>query len=335
MKDILNHLYGYQTLDKQIAKTILTNIGEARYNTSQVAAFLTVFNMRPITPDELAGFREAMLEMSVRVHLNGFETIDVVGTGGDGKNTFNISTLSCFVLAGAGVKVAKHGNYGVSSACGASNLMAHFGYHFTNSQGQLVAEMENSGLCFMHAPLFHPAMKNIGPVRKELAVKTFFNVLGPLINPSDPTYQFSGVFNLETARLFAFTLRQSTKGFGVVHSIDGYDEISLTGKFKVISGTSEKLYEPEDIGLPKLSAESIWGGGTIHDSADIFLKVLKNEATPSQKAVVIANTAFALACTNVEEDIPGCMEIAKESLESGKALESFNTLLSINDKYAK
>jgi anthranilate phosphoribosyltransferase len=334
MKDILNHLYNYQTLDRDIAKTILTNIAEARYNPAQVAAFLTVFNMRPLTPDELSGFREAMLEMSIHIDLSGFETMDVCGTGGDGKNTFNISTLSAFVLAGAGVKVAKHGNNGVSSACGSSNLMAHFGYHFTNSQSQLAAEMESAGICFLHAPLFHPAMKNIGPIRKELAVKTFFNVLGPLINPANPQNQFAGVFNLETARLYAYTLRQTTRNFGVVHSIDGYDEISLTGRFKVITRDSERLYTPEDLDFRTLPPKDIWGGDTIQNSADIFMAVMKNEASPAQKAVVLANSAFALACAGQNDDLMACRAKAEESLESGRALKAFSKLVETNKTYA-
>ena len=197
MKEILNHLTAYKSLDRELAKEVLINLAKGVYNNSQIAAFLTVFTMRSVTVEELSGFKDAMLELCIQLPLEGYEAIDLCGTGGDSKDSFNISTLSSFVVAGAGQNVAKHGNYGVSSVCGSSNLMTYFGYEFTNDRDQLLRDLDNAGICFLHAPLFHPAMKNVAPIRKELGVKTFFNMLGPMVNPSQPKNQLVGVFNLE------------------------------------------------------------------------------------------------------------------------------------------
>lgn len=329
MKAILNKLFRHQSLDKQEAKEVLANLASGKYNNSQMAAFLTVYLMRSITVDELEGFRNAMLELCVRVSLQDFNTIDLCGTGGDGKDTFNISTLSSFVTAGAGQHVTKHGNYGVSSKCGSSNLLESFGCKFSNDQDVIKRSLDQSGICFLHAPMFHPAMKNVGPVRKELGVKTFFNMLGPMVNPAFPQNQLVGVFSLELARLYGYLYQKGETNFMIVHALDGYDEISLTGDFKVISNKAEQVLGPAHLGLPKLTMASLSGGETIEDSSKIFMNVLEDKATEAQKSAVLANAGLALSVAkkvSVEEGI----DQARASIESGKALLSFKKFIEIN-----
>ena len=328
MKDILNQLIEYKSLDKTTAKEILMNLTLGKYNQSQVAAFLTVYLMRSITVEELEGFRDAMLELCVPVDIPEYDAIDLCGTGGDGKNTFNISTLSSFIVAGAGQNVAKHGNNGVSSVSGSSNLMAHFGYEFTNDIGKLKKSLDESGIAFLHAPLFHPAMKNVAPIRRDLGVKTFFNMLGPMVNPSFPKKQLVGVFSLELARLYGYLYQKTDKQFVILHALDGYDEISLTGGFKKITHLQEEIVQPEDLGLTRIQPEAIFGGETVEESAKIFEKILKGEGTKAQNEVVIANSAMALQCGK-GYDTEEAMGYARESLESGKALKVFKTLLDL------
>ncbi|MFL5730253.1 MAG: anthranilate phosphoribosyltransferase [Cytophagaceae bacterium] len=328
MKDILNHLLEHKTLTKAKAKEVLTDITQGKVNNSQIASFLTVFMMRSITVEELGGFRDAMLDLCLPVDLKEYNPIDLCGTGGDGKDTFNISTLASFVVAGAGVKVAKHGNYGVSSACGSSNIMEHFGYKFSNDQSVLRKQMEEAGICVMHAPLFHPAMKNVGPVRKELSVKTFFNMLGPMVNPAFPKNQMVGVFSLELARLYGYLYQQSDKNFVIIHSLDGYDEVSLTGPFKMISNKREQIVDPQEIGFNYVKQEQLSGGETIEDSAKIFSNVLNNEASPAQTQAVLANAGLGIFCAKQNISIADAMAEAKESLESKKALKAFKKLVS-------
>lgn len=330
MKEILNLLLEHKSLSKEQAGNILTSIAQGKVNNSQIASFLTVYMMRSITVDELEGFRDAMLDLCVATDLSQYDPIDLCGTGGDGKDTFNISTLASFVVAGAGVRVAKHGNYGVSSSCGSSNIMEYFGYKFTSDKGTLEKQIEKAGICIMHAPLFHPAMKHVAPVRKDLGVKTFFNMLGPMINPAFPKNQLVGVFNLELARLYGYLYQKSGKHFLILHSLDGYDEVSLTGPFKMIGNKREQIVEPEEFGFRRLVQKDIVSGNTIGSSAEIFKKVLNNEATPAQKEVVVANAAMALFCAKPEVSFEEAVSTAKESLESGKALKAFNTLLELN-----
>ncbi len=327
MKDILNHLFAYKSLTKEQAKQVLLNMGQGTYNTSQIAAFLTVFMMRSIRVEELEGFRDAMLELCLPVMLESDELIDLCGTGGDGKDTFNISTLSAFVVAGAGQLVAKHGNYGVSSVCGSSTVMEWLGYQFTNDPEQLQRQLDRAGICFLHAPLFHPAMKTIAPIRKELGVKSFFNMLGPMVNPARPRNQVVGVFNLELARLYSYLYQQTDKKFMILHTLDGYDEVSLTGAFKIITNQSEQLVEPAELGLDTWRPASLSGGRTVEDSAQIFLNVLRNEATPAQKQVVLANSAMALLVTHRASAYDEAIDMARESLESKRALTCFHKLV--------
>ncbi|MHA7101715.1 anthranilate phosphoribosyltransferase [Roseivirga pacifica] len=328
MKEILNQLIEYKTLEKGTAKEILINLAQGKYNQSQVASFLTVYLMRSITVEELEGFRDAMLDLCIPVEIPEYDAIDLCGTGGDGKNTFNISTLSSFIVAAAGQNVAKHGNNGISSVSGSSNLMAHFGYQFTSDIGKIKKSLDECGLCFLHAPLFHPAMKNVAPIRRELGVKTFFNMLGPMVNPSFPKKQLVGVFSLELARLYGYLYQKTDKKFVILHALDGYDEISLTGSFKKISNGQEEIISPEQIGLSTIKAEEIFGGQTVEESAKIFENILKGEGTKPQNEVVIANAAMAIQCgKGVSTD--DAIGMAKEALESGKALKTFRRILEL------
>ncbi len=327
MKDILNHLIAHKTLSQQQAKEVLKNLATGSYPSSQVAAFMTVFLMRSITVEELRGFREAMLELCVPVDLSEYDAMDLCGTGGDGKDTFNISTLSSFIVAGAGQSVAKHGNTGVSSICGSSNLLAHFGYEFSADPDQLRRSLDQVGLCFLHAPLFHPAMKSVAPIRKELGVKTFFNMLGPMVNPSFPRKQLVGVFSLELARLYGYLYQETEGRFAILHALDGYDEISLTGPFKMITNRGEKLYHPQGLGLEQLSPESILGGTTIDESARIFEQVLRGAGSAAQNQVVIVNAAAALVTAREGLGFEEAIDLAKETLLSGKALRVFTGLI--------
>ncbi len=330
MKDILNQLFDHQKLTKDQAKEVLINISQSKYNPSQLAAFISVYLMRNISVDELSGFRDALLDLCVKVDFNDLPIVDLCGTGGDNKNTFNISTLSSFVVAGAGYYVAKHGNYGVSSVSGSSNVLEHFGFKFTNDNGTLMRQMDATNICFLHAPLFHPALKSVGPIRRELGVKTFFNMLGPLVNPAQPLYQSVGVFSLKLARLYQFIHEQSNKKYSIIHTIDGYDEVSLTGPVKLISNMQEHLVEPSYFGLHKYNQLDIVGGDTIADAAEIFMKVLDNEGTTAQNDVVLANAGLAIQCFDQNKDITDCVEEARISLESGKAKKCFVRLLNIN-----
>jgi anthranilate phosphoribosyltransferase len=325
MKHILNKLINHEVLSKEEAKDVLINISSGSYNPSQISAFLTVFMMRSITIDELSGFREALLELCIRVDLSAYNTIDLCGTGGDGKDTFNISTLASFISAGAGIKVAKHGNYGVSSISGSSNVMEKMGIKFSNDPSFLEKCIDKAGICVLHAPLFHPAMKNVGPIRKELAVKTFFNMLGPMVNPSFPKNQLVGVFNLELARMYAYLYQNTDINFTILHSLDGYDEISLTGPTKTITSHMEGMLNPSDFGVRLLSQTEIEGGKTIEESADMFINILSGKGNEAQNNVVLANAAMAIATVTKCSPLEG-FELAKESLFSGKGLKALTTL---------
>jgi anthranilate phosphoribosyltransferase len=325
MKNILNKLINHEVLSKEEAKNVLINISSGEYNPSQISAFLTVYMMRSITIEELSGFREALLELCIRVDLSTYNTIDLCGTGGDGKDTFNISTLASFVAAGAGIKVAKHGNYGVSSISGSSNVMEKMGIKFSNDPGFLEKCIDQAGICVLHAPLFHPAMKNVGPIRKELAVKTFFNMLGPMVNPSFPQNQLVGVFNLELARMYAYLYQSTDVNFTILHSLDGYDEISLTGPTKIITSHMEGMLKPEDFGVRLLSQSEIEGGKTIEESAAMFTNIISGKGTEAQNNVVLANAAMAIATVTKCAPLEG-FELAKESLFSGKGLLALNKL---------
>ncbi|OQP65117.1 anthranilate phosphoribosyltransferase [Niastella populi] len=329
MKKILQYLFEHKTLSREQAKEVLMNIGKGVYNEHEVTAFMTVYLMRSVTIEELQGFQEALLELCVKVDLNGFPVIDIVGTGGDGKNTFNISTLSCFIVAGTGQKVAKHGNYGASSISGASNVMEQLGYKFKNDPGRLKKEVDEANICFLHAPLFHPALKTVGPIRKNLGMRTFFNMLGPMVNPAFPPFQLIGVYNLEMARIYNYLLQLSDKAFTIIHSLDGYDEISLTNDTKVITNNGEKIMTPEQLGKRMVNPTDIYGGNTVEEAAKIFTRILKGEGTWAQNAVVLANAAMALHCTGNYKTYDDAYAKAVESLESGRANEALKKLVAL------
>lgn len=326
MKTVLNELIEHCSLSKETARKVLIDLASGKFNPSQMSAFMTVYMMRSITVAELQGFRDAMLELCIPAKFDA-PVMDVCGTGGDGKNTFNMSTLSSFVVAAAGQPVAKHGNYGVSSSCGSSNLLEYFGYKFTNDVDELKRSLDRSNICFMHAPLFHPAMKNIAPIRKELGVKTFFNMLGPMVNPALPMRQLVGVFSLELLRQYGYLYQNTDKDFVIIHSLDGYDEISLTGSFKYFFNKGERIIEPADLGLPKLKPTDILGGESVEESAKIFMKVLEGKGTTEQNAAIIANAGMALFVGHQQEGLLNAMSKAREALESGRALAAFKKLL--------
>jgi anthranilate phosphoribosyltransferase len=328
MKEILNHLYEHKPLTKSESQEVLKSIASGKYNESQIASFLTVFIMRGITVEELEGFRDTMLELCIPVDLEEYDAMDLCGTGGDGKDTFNISTLSSFVVAGAGVKVAKHGNYGVSSVSGSSNVIQYFGGEFTNDIDKLRRKIETANICFLHAPLFHPAMKHVAPIRQAMGVKTFFNMLGPMVNPSFVKKQLVGVFSLELARLYGYLYQQSDKRFAILHALDGYDEISLTGATKIISNDSERLVEPSDLGFMKLNQQDLAGGKTVEAAAKIFETILRGKGTMAQNSAVLANSAMAIQVSKAELTYEEAKAEAEESLLSGKALKAFEIFIS-------
>lgn len=330
MKDILYRLFEHQYLGRDEAHRILHNIATGCYDDAQIASLITVFLMRNISVDELMGFRKALLDMRVPVDLAEYKPIDIVGTGGDGKNTFNISTTACFVVAGAGYKVVKHGNYGATSVSGASNVMQQHGVKFTTDVGQLRRSIEDCNLAYLHAPLFNPALKAVANVRKHLGVRSFFNMLGPLVNPVMPTYQLLGVYNLPLLRLYNYTYQESGTRFAVVHSLDGYDEISLTGEFKVATADKEKLYTPEMLGFQRIAEADLDGGETPEAAARIFDAVLDGTATRAQRDCVIANAGFAIHVIRPELPVADCIAEARESLEAGKARATFLRFLSLN-----
>ena len=326
MKDILNQLIAHETLEKEEAKSVLTNIAKGQYNNSEIAAFLTVYMMRTVTVPELEGFRDALLELCVETDLSAYDPIDLCGTGGDGKNTFNISTLASFVTAGAGIKVAKHGNYGVSSRCGSSNVLEHLGVKFTADQSILERQIDEAGICFLHAPLFHPALKNVGPIRKELGLKTFFNMLGPMVNPIRPRKQLVGVFNLELARIYAYLYQQTENQFVILHALDGFDEVSLTGEFKMISHQSERISNARDFGVEQVELKAIAGGVDVKESAEIFTRILKGEGTNAQNNVVCANAGMAIHCTYPELKPGRCFPVSKRVVAIGARIKIISNI---------
>lgn len=329
MKKILQYLFEHKTFSREKAKEILLQMSSGQFNDAEIASFITVFLMRSITIEELQGFRDALLELCVPVDMKGRSVMDIVGTGGDGKNTFNISTLSCFIVAGAGQQVAKHGNYGASSVSGASNVMEQLGYRFKNNVDELNKELDQTNICFLHAPFFHPALKVVAPIRKQLGVRTFFNMLGPMVNPAAPAYQLVGVYNLEMARIYNYLLQETGKAFTVIHSLDGYDEISLTNDTKVITNEGEKILTPEQLGKRMVMPEDIYGGNTAEEAARLFVKIIKGEGSWAQNAVVLANAAMALFGTGNYTSYDDAYAAAVESLESKKAYQTLEQLINL------
>ncbi len=329
MKQILNQLFNHQSLTREEAAEVMTNIAAGKYNDVQIAAFISVYLMRSIELDEVIGFRDALLQLAIPMDLSEFDALDIVGTGGDGKNTFNISTCSCFVVAGAGYKVAKHGNYGATSVSGSSNVLEYFGAKFTTDIDVVKRSLDESGFAYLHAPLCNPAMKNVAPVRKNLGVRTFFNVLGPLISPVQPQYQCLGVYNLKMMRLYSYIYQNLGVQYSIVHSLDGYDEISLTETCKISNNKGEFVFTPEQLGFRRLKQEELWGGNSVDDAARIFMNVLENKATEAQRDAVIINSALAIQTRNPIKPLKQCIAEASESLESGSAKKAFKKFVEI------
>jgi anthranilate phosphoribosyltransferase len=327
MKEILEYLFNHHTLSKSEAKAIMIEIAQNKFNATEVTAFISIFLMRSITLKELEGFREALLQMAVSVQLDVSDALDIVGTGGDGKNTINISTLASFVVAGAGQKVTKHGNYGASTITGSSNVLEELGYQFKNDSDQLNEELEKANICFLHAPYFHPALQSVGLLRRSLGLRTFFNLLGPLVNPAKPQFSVIGVYNLEIARIYQYLLQKDDRDFILVHGLDGYDEISLTHDSKIITKNGEEIYSAEDLGFDPVTHQSIEAGETPQESAKMFRNILEGKGTVQQNSVVQANAAVALYHTHKFGSYDDCLLMAQESLESGKALKSLEALL--------
>lgn len=330
MKTILTRLFNHEELTAEESRQILLNISRGMYPEAQIAALLTVFQMRGITVDELTGFREALMETRVPIDFAPYRPIDIVGTGGDGKNTFNISTCACFIVAGAGYKVAKHGNYGATSVSGASNVIEQHGVRFTNNPDILKRSMEECNIAYLHAQLFNPAMKTVGSVRKALGVRTLFNLLGPLVNPCKPAYQLMGVADLSQMRLYTNVFYKLGIDFAVVNSLDNYDEISLTDEFKVMTRNYERIYRPQALGFSAVRPEELSGGACKEDAARIFDNVLNNRAEAAQTQCVIVNAAFAIQVMEPEKEIEECIAIARESLESGRALKTLKKFIEIS-----
>ncbi len=330
MKEILLRLFAHEELSHEEACRLMLGITRGEYDDVQLASLLTVFQMRGVKVDELTGFREALLSTRVPVDLSDYSPIDIVGTGGDGKNTFNISTCACFVVAGAGYAVAKHGNYGATSVSGASNVMEQHGVKFTADEARLRRSVEGCGMAYLHAPLFNPAMKHVAHVRKAIQVRTLFNLLGPLINPCLPAYQLLGVADLAQMRLYTNTLQKLGVGFAVVNNLDGYDEISLTDEFKVMTNRYETIYRPTDLGFPLVRQEELSGGATAEEAARIFDAVLQNRATPAQTGCVLINASFAIQAREPQRPIAECVDMARESLQGGKAWRAFCRFVELN-----
>lgn len=331
MKDILNRMLNHEELTREETRDILLGITRSEYPNEQIAALLTALQMRGFTVDELLGFRDGILESGIHAQLDCARYIDVVGTGGDRKNTFNISTTSCFVIAGAGYKVAKHGNYAATSKSGASNVIEQHGIKFTNDIDRLNRSINECGIVYLHAQLFAKAMKFVGPVRNALQFPTCFNLLGPLVNPSSPQCQMLGVANLDQMRLYNNVYQKIGIDYAIVNSIDGYDEISLTGDFKVTTNDYERVFKPSDLGLRTARPEELQAGATEEDAARIFDNVLADKALPAQKDIVIANAAFGIQVfERGKKSIDECVAIARESIESGKALATFRKFVELN-----
>jgi len=329
MKNILQYLFEHKTLSREAANDLLLSMSSGAYNDSELASLMTVFLMRSITIAELQGFRDALLTLAVPIQLGDHELLDIVGTGGDGKNTFNISTLSCFIVAGAGQKVAKHGNYGASTISGSSNVMEQLGYRFKNDENALQKELDTANICFLHAPLFHPALKLVGPIRKNLGVRTFFNMLGPLVNPAKPVHQLIGVYSLEMARIYHYLLQEEGINYTIIHGLDGYDEISLTSDTKIFTAKGERIVSANELGKRIVFPEDLAGGDTVEASAQIFLKIIKGEGTMAQNAVVLANAAAALFATQKYSTYNDAYAAAVESLDSQKAYQVLQQLIAV------
>jgi len=327
MRSKLEKLLSQEVLSQEEAYSLLCSVGSGEANSAQMAAFMSVYRLREITLDELRGFRSALLELALPGKIEAQNAIDLCGTGGDGRNSFNISTLSCFVVAACGGRVIKHGNYGVSSVSGSSTVLEKLGYKFTNDSSELNRSLENSGVCFLHAPLFHTALKHVAGTRKELGTRTFFNMLGPLVNPAQPSHRLTGVFSNELLRKYHYLLQETDEKYTLVHSDDGFDEISLTAPFRVVTNQFQKVYSATEIGLERIAPEDLCGGNTADEAAEVFVSVLNGKGTSAQNSVVAANSGAALFTLGIVNSLTDGIALALEGLISGKAKSRFKTFI--------
>ncbi len=330
MKQILNKLFDYQSLTSDQASELFRGITQGKYSDAQIASLMTVYLMRNITLEELNGFRSAILEFRKPISFGTHDYIDIVGTGGDGKDTFNISSCSSIVVAASGYKVVKHGNYGATSISGASNVMEQHGVKFTNDQDILKRSFDECNFAYLHAPMFNSAMGAVAAVRRSFGVRSFFNMLGPLINPAEPKNQLLGVYNLAMQRLYCYILQSNDTNFAVVHSLDGYDEISLTSQFKVCTSKGEKIYNPEDLGFAKACQSDLFSGETVEQAAAIFDNVLAGTATAPQSDCVVVNSAYAINVMEPQKSIEECIDIARQTIQSGRAAECMKRFVELN-----
>jgi anthranilate phosphoribosyltransferase len=326
MKTILPNLFNPAGLSRTEAAEALTAVISAEAEPSQIGAFISIIETRGITQNEFEGFIGVLSDSGKQVDLGTFETIDVCGTGGDGKGTFNISTAAAFILAGSGVKVAKHGNKSATSGCGSSDVLEHLGLRFTDDEATLRSQLEAANFTYLHAPLFQPALRNLGAIRSSLGFKTFFNMIGPLLNPARPRYRFAGVSSPLALRQYQYFLETTDCQYSVVFSRDGYDEISLTSSFEVVTRDGRETLSPEDVGFPRLNTNDLIGGHDVATSADLLLRILGGKGNDSQNSVTVINAAFARK-TVTSEPINQCIEKCRDSLESGRGLSALETLL--------
>ncbi|MCQ2266888.1 MAG: anthranilate phosphoribosyltransferase [Bacteroidaceae bacterium] len=330
MKQYLLRLIEGETLQREDTHHIMLNVTKEQYSEHQIAALLMALQTRGVTVDELLGFRDGLLETGKYVNFEDQNTLDIVGTGGDGKNTFNISTCSAFVIAGAGYKVTKHGNGGSTSVSGASNVLQGHGVKFTDNEDTLRRSLDEAGICYFHAPLFAYGMKFVGSTRRALQVPTCFNLLGPLVNPCHPKNSLHGTANQSQLRLYTAVHQKIGDKYGVVTSYDGYDEISLTSGFKMTTNHFEKVFTPKDLGFNYVEPMDIYGGQTAEEAMKIFDSVLEGTCTEAQKNVILANAACGISVMERNLSIEESVAIARESLESGKALRAFKKFVEIN-----
>ena len=319
MKNTLTKIIERQPLTFQEAKNIIYAIAEEKINDAQIVAILVGLQMRGLQLDEIKGFREALLELCLPIELDGNNALDLCGTGGDGKNTFNISTTTSFVVSAMGYKVIKHGNYGVSSFCGSSNVLEELGYTFTNDSKLLDKQLHDSNICFLHAPLFHPTLMKVGPLRKNLGIRTFFNSLGPLVNPVQPNFQITGTFNLELAKIYQHLLKDERNEFRVVYGMDGYDEFTLTEQTRILGKKSDEYLNAQTFNVNPVNSESIYSGNSIKEAAQIVKSILGGQSTLEQTNVIAANTALALQCFHPNEQIQDLFNEANSFIKKGLA----------------
>jgi len=326
--NFLKKILRQEQLNINESEAFIHAIANDEFSEVELGGILTAIQMRGLTLDEFKGFRNALESYADRVSLYTNEAIDVCGTGGDGKDTFNISTTTAFILSAMGYKVIKHGNYGVSSICGSSNVLEYLGFNFTKDEQVLNQQLEKQNICFIHAPLFHPVLKKVAPVRKQLGVGTFFNAMGPLLNPIQPKFQLTGTYSLELAKIYQVLLRDKRQSFKVVYALDRYDELTLTADARVLGNNSDEILNANSFGVEVTSPENL-KGGSIEQSANMLRSILGGHASEELINVVASNTALGMSCFHPEKQYKILFEEAKAFISSGQAIKfhkQFNTV---------